>query len=130
MFPVRLRHRDKIASCIFFVVLGEGQALLGMPDAELLDLLKITCELVRDQQGDRKVDAQTKQPSNSPSCKANEGQQIKTDNVDIHDGNANIPDYFRSNINRAADKSASQVFLQKYTMNSVMFFQVASLAYR
>ena len=38
---VRLRHEDKIARYRFFVVPGDGPALLGIPDIELLDILKI-----------------------------------------------------------------------------------------
>ena len=45
---VRLKHNDKIVRCTFFVVPGDGQALLGMPDIELLDILKIMCEVEED----------------------------------------------------------------------------------
>ena len=46
MCTVRLRHKDKIAKCRFFVVPGDGPALLGMPDIELLDILKIMCKVM------------------------------------------------------------------------------------
>ena len=45
---IKLRHKDKIARCRFFVVPGDGQELLGMPDIELLSILKIMCEVVDD----------------------------------------------------------------------------------
>ena len=35
----------------------------------------------------------------------------------------NMPHYFRSSMNGAAVKRKSQVLMQSYTMNSVMFFQ-------
>ena len=41
MCTVRLRYRDKIAKCRFFVVPGDGPVLLGMPGIELLDILKV-----------------------------------------------------------------------------------------
>ena len=40
---VRLRHKDKIARCRFFVV----------PGIEFLSILNITCNIVGDQQVDR-----------------------------------------------------------------------------
>ena len=49
------------------------------------------------------------QASSSPSCKANKAQQIKADNMDVNNANSNMPGYFRSGINRAAYKTASQV---------------------
>ena len=50
---VRLRHKDKIARCRFFIVPGDSPVLLGMPDLELLDVLKITCKILEGQQADR-----------------------------------------------------------------------------
>ena len=46
--------------------------------------------------------------SNSPSCKVNIAQQMKADNAAVNDANSNMPDYFRSSTNRAADKRAGQ----------------------
>ena len=48
-----------------------------------------------------------------PSCKENISQQFNTDNVDVNDANANMSNYFRCSINRAADKRASQVLMNK-----------------
>ena len=70
MCAVTLRHKDGIARYRFFVVPGDDPMLLGMPGIELLNKLKVICEVGGDQQADRKFDFQTVQPSNSPSCKA------------------------------------------------------------
>ena len=43
---VRLRSKNKTAICKFFVVQGEGLALIWMPDFELLVILKIICEVM------------------------------------------------------------------------------------
>ena len=51
--------------------------------------------------------------SNGPSCKANKGHQIKKCKADVHDAISNISDYFRSSINKAADKRGNQVLMQK-----------------
>ena len=79
------------------------------------------CEVLGDQQEDRKLDSQTIQPSSRSSGRANTGQQIKTDNVDVVDANSSIADYLRSSINRGAEERTSQVLTQKYTMNSAMY---------
>ena len=55
----------------------------------------------------------------------NKAPLIKTDNADINDANANIPHYIRSNINRAAQKRASQVLINKMhdEFSRVFFFK-------
>ena len=85
MCTVRLRHQ--IVICRFFVLLGDGPSLLGMPDIQLLDILKMMCEVVEYQQADRKLNSQTIQPYDGLGCKVNMDQQIKTDNADVNAAN-------------------------------------------
>ena len=115
MCTVRLRHTNKIARYGFFVVQADSLVLLGMFDMEMLGILKIMCKVVGGQQVDRKFNSQTVQPSNGYSCKANIGQQIKTDTGCVINANSNLQDYFKCCISRAADKRASQVLIQKNT---------------
>ena len=84
MCALKLRHKIELSRCRFFVVPGDNLVLIGVPDIESFDILKIACDLVRDQQADRKFNSQT-QPSNGPSCKAHKGQEIKTDKVRVND---------------------------------------------
>ena len=91
----------------------DGTALPGMPDIELLGILKLMCEVVEDQLAGNMFDYQTIQPSSGYSYKANTGQQIKPDNVDIDNANSSMPSYFMSSINRSADKRESQILTQK-----------------
>ena len=91
-----------------------------MPDIKLLGILEM-CEMVGDQQANRKSDSQTILPSNGSSCRANKAQKIKADNTDVNDTYSNMPNYFRSSINRAADQEASQVLKKNYTMSSLTF---------
>ena len=42
MCTVILRHKDKSVKYRFFEISGYGPALLGMPDNELLNILRIT----------------------------------------------------------------------------------------
>ena len=124
----KIKTQRKNAKCRFFVVPADSPALLGIPDLELLGILKVTCEVIRDQQSDRKFNSQDRKfnskiikLSNSSSCKASTDQWIKTDNADVVDTKTSMPVYFRSGINRPADKRAGQVLMQKkYTMHSVI----------
>ena len=67
-----------IARCRFFVVPGDSPALLGMPDIELLAILKIMCDLVGDQQANRKFDSDN---GTAQHCKLQSkhrlGEQVK-----------------------------------------------------
>ena len=54
-FGVKLRHKDEVGRCRFFVVVDHGSVLLGMMDIELLDILKITFEVVEDQQAEQDI---------------------------------------------------------------------------
>ena len=49
--------------CRFFVVPGGGPVILGMPDTEVLGILKITCEVTDSQQAGKKFDSQFTKPT-------------------------------------------------------------------
>ena len=67
MYTVKLRHKDKSVKCRFFVVPGDGPALLGMPDIALLSILGITCDIISEPHESRKFESQTIDMSNSQS---------------------------------------------------------------
>ena len=87
MCTVRLGHKDKPTRCRFFVVSEDTLALLGMPDIELLGILKIVCEAVGGQEEDRKCNSETIKMSSSASCKENTDWKIRSGNVDVIDVN-------------------------------------------
>ena len=113
MCTVRLRCKNKTARCRFFVVPRDSPALIQMQDIEVIDILKIMCKVMGEPHKSGIFDDQTMQTSNNHSCKANKVQQIKADSANVNDGNSNMPDYFRSRINKAADKRACQVLMSK-----------------
>ena len=90
-----LRHKYKIARCEFFEVSWECQGLLGMPDIELLGMLKIMCEEVGGWQADRQFNPQLIKPSSALNWLANTGLEIRSGNVDIISTNPNMSDYFK-----------------------------------
>ena len=104
MCTVKLRHKDKCVRCRFFVVSGDIPVLLGMLDIELLSILRMACDIIGEPHESGKFDLQTIETSSSPSCRANEALQIKTDRADIHDDKINMRDYFRPSANKVVEK--------------------------
>ena len=103
MGALRLRHKDKNAKCRFFEVPADGPALLGMPDIKVLNIPKIMRRVISDTHESRMLYLQRIEASNSPICRTNKASQNKTEKVDAHENNVNMPDYFRSSMNRVAD---------------------------
>ena len=52
---------------------GDSLAVQGMPDNELLDILKIMCVVIGDPHESRKFDLQTVNTSNGHSCRIKQG---------------------------------------------------------
>ena len=50
---VEIENNDKCKKCIFFVVSGNGEALLGMSDTELLNILNINCNTIGTMKGEK-----------------------------------------------------------------------------
>ena len=94
----------------FFVVLGYGLALLGMLGIELLGLPKTTCKMQNQQKVGRKLNSETKKSYSMPENRTNSNS---TSCVGAANNFLNIPDYFRSNTNKEADKSVSILLTMK-----------------
>ena len=60
-----------------------------------------------------KFNSQTAEASNDPGFRIKKAPQNKTNKAHANDTNANMPDYFRSNINRTVDKGGSEVLTNK-----------------
>ena len=99
---------------------GYDPALVGMPDIEVLNILRMICDVIGSPSETRKFYLQTIKASNDPSCKVNKASQINTDKVGANDTNANMPDYFRPSINREADKE--QVIFKNTIHNEFSYF--------
>ena len=85
-----------------------------MTDIELLNVLNIMCKVICDPHENMKLPSQTIETSNIPSLRTNRALQSKKHKMDVHDNNANIPDYFRSSTNRAADKNVSNMIHNEF----------------
>ena len=75
MCTVKLRHKDNCVKCRLFVVPGDGPSLLGMPDIELLSILRATCDIIGEPHESRKFNSQRIEISDIPSCRTNEAHR-------------------------------------------------------
>ena len=62
---LRIRNNDKCVKCKFFVVPGDGTALLRMPDIELPSIMTVMCETIGNKTNDRRFDTQTRHAEDS-----------------------------------------------------------------
>ena len=90
-----------------------SSALLGMLDIKVLNILRITYEVICNPHESRKFNSQTIEVSTSPSYRKNRALQNKRNKADAHNTNADMSDYFRSSTSRAVDKRASKVLINK-----------------
>ena len=49
---VKIEHNNKHKLCNFFVVSGNGQVLLGMPDIEIQNILAVICNTIGAEEAD------------------------------------------------------------------------------
>ena len=82
--------------------------LFGVPDIELLGLLKAMCNVLDQQQVGRKFDLQTRETYVTPKSREN---TIYNSNSGASSNCINMPDYFRSSTNRKVE--ASSILTQK-----------------
>ena len=109
----KLRHKGNVVKCKFFVFSGDGPALLGMVDVEVLGILRITCEVIHNQQTGRKFDSQITWLTGVPICKADTAKDHTLDGWAANQTNVNMLDYFRSSANTEADKEARRSIMQR-----------------
>ena len=102
---VRIRHKGRLARWSFFVVPGDGPALLG--------ILKITLEVVSGQQVGRKFTSQLTQPASILNYKTLNKKEYRSDILGSNQNNVNMLDYFRSSVNIEADKEVSRLIMQR-----------------
>ena len=126
-YSVKIRHSDKCVKCRFFVVLCDGPAVLGMPDIELLGVIRVICEAIDNETNDKKLDVQTRHQADSQNCSTNRDPQAKPygDNVsrdktskpnylNSSTNKTDISDYFHSRDNKEAEKRSETISKRKH----------------
>ena len=70
----RIKHNDKCVKCRLF-----GPALLGMPDMELLGIIRVMCETIDNKTNDRKFYLQNRHTVVGQNWSTNRDLQTKLD---------------------------------------------------
>ena len=65
---VKIEHNNKLKICNIFVVPGNRQALLGMPDIEILNILTMNCNTMGTQETNRAAICCTNTANSQGSC--------------------------------------------------------------
>ena len=71
-------------------MIGDCPVLLRMPDIEILGILKITCEVVEDQQGCSQFDLLAIEPTGALNCRMYTKYDSRSGSVGIINNNSNI----------------------------------------
>ena len=91
-------------------------------------LLKITYEVVEDQQVGRKFYSQSMKPTGTLNCRTHRGDDGRSDSVGLSNNNPNISDYFRCRAYKGADKEANSLITQNiHRKFSDTFTEVSAL---
>ena len=103
----------KLKKCVFFVVWGNGQALLGMPDIAALKILNLNIDSIQVEVGSYKINREQETHKVTEGCtNINTIAVIKqTANGQIQ--SSKLINYFYSSKNTEADKRESDVMTQK-----------------
>ena len=115
---VKLRHNYKWVKCRFFVVPGDGAALLRMSDIEFLGIIRVMCE-TDNKAMDRKFVMKTRHAADSHNCKTKgdlqEGKaEDKTnipDYLNSSTSKTHVTDYFNFSNNKETDKGVSEAIV-------------------
>ena len=118
----KMRYKEKCAKCRLILLSGDVPALFEISDIELLNILRITCDIIRGPYGSRKLDSQRIGMSHSPNCKTRRAPQIKKDRKGMHGGKRYVSAHFKSVTNRVAGKRTDEVSRTKiYNKFSAVF---------
>ena len=129
---VVIKFKNIKTRCVFFVVPGNGQALLGMPDTAALKLININIDSIQAEMAERKTNIEQETQVWEKSC-ANTYANSKTkQGISGQNGqnNANKSiNYFFSSSNVVADKRKSSKMMQQihntfgYVFNDIGCFK-------
>ena len=114
MCMANIKFKNFKKKCVFFVVPGNGQALLGMPDTTVLNIINLNIDSVQKEIRDRKTNRGQEMHADTEDC-----TNKNTHSAAKQDGNGEqhqaykLINYFYSSYNTDADKSKSNAMTQR-----------------
>ena len=105
--------------CIYFVVPGNGQALLGMPDTAALNIINLNIDSIQLEIANCKTNREQEMHTMAEGCTNTDAEEINKQDANgqndqnISNNSNNSVNYFLSSSNIMADKRQSSEMTQK-----------------
>ena len=127
MCAIQIKFKNIMKRCTFFVVPGNGQVLLGMPDAMVLNLINLNIDSIQTVAAECKINKKQETHTGIVACtntsttrgEGTKDNSMSRDNKQDTNGHSHPGDrhisinYFHSSNNIDADKRSSIAMMQK-----------------
>ena len=110
---VKIKFKNSKKHCVFFVVLGNSQALLGMPDTAALNILNLNIDLIQAEVANCKTNREQETHIVVESCTNINTVGIIKQIANGQNQSNKLINYFYSSKNTEADKRQSNNMTQK-----------------
>ena len=118
---MKIENNNQCKTCISFVVLGDREALLGLPDTELLNILNINCNTIGAEKDEKCVNYNANKDSTidagSEQCCANTGPERSCTKT-----NSNADCYIHIGSNSKLNNGLCNAFLPMVNNNGMEYF--------
>ena len=114
MCTVTITFKNFKKRCVFFVVPGNSQVLLGMPDTAALNIINVNIDSIQKEIGECKTNSGQKMHADTEDCTNKDAHSTAKQDVNSQQHQANkLINYFYSLNNTDADKSKSNAMTQR-----------------
>ena len=120
---VTIKFKNSKKHCVFFAVLGNGQALLGMPDTAVLNILNLNIDSIQAQVMNCRTNREQETHKVGESCTNTSTAGISKQKTNGQNQSTKSINYFYSSKDPEADKRQSIEMTQKiHNTYMAMFF--------
>ena len=114
MCTATIKFKNFKKKCVLFVVLGNGQALLGMPDMAVLNIINLNIDSIQKEIRECKTNSGQEMHADTEDCTNKDAHSaVKQDSLGQQHQTNKLINYFYSSNNTDADKSKSAAITQR-----------------
>ena len=125
-----IKFKNFKKECMFFVVSGNGQALLGLPDMVVVNIINLNIDSIQKEIRECKTNRGQETHAEAEDCTNKDAQSItKQDGTGQQHQTNKLINYFYSSNNEDGDKSKSEAMTQRIheeygkVFNSIVCFE-------
>ena len=118
---VTIKFKNSKKHYVFFVVLGNGQALLGMPDTAVLNILNLNIDSIQAQVVNCRTNWEQETHKVAEGCTNTNTAGIIKQKSNSQNQSTKLINYFYSSKDTEAGKRQSNDMMQKYITHMAMF---------